>query len=164
MNNILLTLTLFEQKSARVTETLFYTRDIPLASTIIAIALIPVAFLFTHAYFSGLKNKKTHSLTGMLAIIGDLSVSISYMLYRTFGGEVAGSKIILKGPILSYFIVHGLVSLIVIIFEIIILITGLIYLKTKKEFNHKKLGRILFFIWWFAFLSGELFYLVYYIL
>ena len=136
----------------------------PIASTIIAFALLPVAGLFVHAYISGIRKRASHSFTGMLAIKLDLLVSIGYMIYRSFGGQVQGSTIHLEGAILGYFIVHGTVSLVVIILEITILCERFINRKKPVTRFHAKAGKILFFIWWFAFLSGELFYLVYYVI
>jgi hypothetical protein len=43
----------------------------PIASTIIAIGLIPVAFLFIHAYLSGKGKKRIHPVTGTIAIVWD---------------------------------------------------------------------------------------------
>jgi hypothetical protein len=64
----------------------------PLASTIIVIGLILVAFLFVHAFLSGRRNR-IHPVTGALVIILDLVMSIDYMMYRSFGGAVEGSSI-----------------------------------------------------------------------
>jgi uncharacterized membrane protein YozB (DUF420 family) len=136
----------------------------PLASTIVAIALIPVALLFIHAFISGLKNGKHHKLTGLLAVTSDLSVSIGYMIYRSLGGRVGNSVIHLKGGVLAYFIVHGIVSLVVIILEIAVLATGLYLWKQQTNMIiHRKLAKVLFPLWWIAFLSGELFYVINYI-
>ncbi len=139
--------------------------DPPFVSTFIAIGLLPVAFLFIHAFLSGLKDWRFHRLTGLLAIVWDLSMSIGYMLFRTFGGEVEGSSLELTGGILAYFIIHGIVAVIVIILEFSVLYTGWAASKERPAGDwHKKLTRILFVLWWGAFLTGELFYLVYYIL
>jgi uncharacterized membrane protein YozB (DUF420 family) len=139
--------------------------DAPFVSTFIAIGLLPVAFLFIHAFLSGLKDWRFHRLTGVLAIAWDLSMSIGYMLFRTFGGEVEGSTLELTGGILAYFIVHGIVAIIVIALEFGTLFTGWAHSQEKPVGEwHKKLSRVLFFVWWAAFLSGELFYLTYYVL
>lgn len=136
----------------------------PIASTIIAVSLLPIAALYIHSFISGLKNKESHYISCLLAIIGDLTISIGYMIYRSLGGEAGGSSINLTGNILIYFIVHGIVSLVVIIFELLVLISCINYIKTKSALRyHKPLVKILFSFWWFAFLSGELFYFVYYI-
>jgi uncharacterized membrane protein YozB (DUF420 family) len=136
----------------------------PLASTIVAIALIPVALLFIHAFISGLKNGKHHRITGLLAVTSDLSVSIGYMIYRSLGGKVGSSVIHLSGGILTYFIVHGIVSLIVIILELTVLATGLYQWQHQTNLIiHRKLAKVLFPLWWVAFLSGELFYVINYI-
>jgi uncharacterized membrane protein YozB (DUF420 family) len=136
----------------------------PIISTIIAIGLIPVAFLFSHAFLSGIKKWKYHKFTGMSAIIWDLSMSIGYMLYRTLGGKVEGHRLDLNHALLLYFIAHGIIALTVILLEIAVLITGLAQWKQKKTIGwHRSLGRILFVLWWLAFLSGELFYLVAYV-
>jgi hypothetical protein len=135
----------------------------PLASTIVAIALIPVAFLFIHAFISGLKNGRYHNIIGLLAIIGDLSVSISYMIYRSLGGKVGNSVIHLKGGILVYFIVHGIVASIVILLELTVLASGLYQWKRQTDLRlHRLSAKVLFPLWWAAFLSGELFYVIYY--
>ncbi|MFQ6090989.1 MAG: hypothetical protein ACE5LD_06095 [Candidatus Bipolaricaulia bacterium] len=137
----------------------------PLVSTIIAIGLLPVAFFFVHAFLSGLRGWRYHKTTGLLAVSWDLSMSIGYMLYRTFGGEVEGGALQLGGPILAYFAVHGLVALIVMALEVAVLVTGLMGWRREDPMPvHGRLAKPLFFLWWFAFLSGELFYLVIYII
>jgi hypothetical protein len=137
----------------------------PLVSTIIAVGLIPVAFLFLHAFLSGIKKGKYHKFTGALAIIWDLSMSIGYMLYRTLGGKIAGRRIDLSETMLVYFIIHGIIALIVILLEIIVVITGVMQWKGNKIIRwHGPLAKILFVLWWLAFLSGELFYLVEYVI
>jgi uncharacterized membrane protein YozB (DUF420 family) len=137
----------------------------PIISTIIAFALIPIAFLYIHAYISAIKKRRSHPLTGFLAIVGDLTISICYMLYRSIGGSVSGSSISLTGNTLIYFIIHGSISLIVIILEIIVLINGLLSIRRKVPArSHRLLGRLLFFIWWLAFLTGEIFYVVTYLI
>jgi len=65
----------------------------PYASTIVAVALIPVAFLFVHALLSGKRKSRFHFASGLAAIVWDLSVSIGYMVYRTFGGAVNGETL-----------------------------------------------------------------------
>lgn len=139
--------------------------DAPWISTFIAVGLLPVAFLFVHAFLSGLKGWRFHRLTGVVAIVWDLSMSIGYMLFRAFGGEVEGSTIDLSGGILAYFIVHGTMAIIVISLEFSVLFTGWAHHKERPVGEwHKKLSRVLFFLWWAAFLTGEVFYLVYYVL
>ena len=139
--------------------------DPPWISTVIAVGLLPVAVLFIHAFLSGLKGWRYHRLTGVIAIVWDLSMSIGYMLFRTFGGQVEGSTLELTGGILVYFIIHGIMAVMVITLEFAVVFTGLANSKEKPAGEwHKKLTRVLFVMWWAAFLSGELFYLVYYIL
>ncbi|UCC93700.1 MAG: hypothetical protein JSW25_03285, partial [Thermoplasmata archaeon] len=93
------------------------------------------------------------------------SMSIGYMLFRTFGGEVEGSTLELTGGILAYFIVHGIMAVIVISLEFAVAYTGWANSKGKPAGDwHPKLSKVLFVLWWAAFLTGELFYLVYYIL
>ena len=75
----------------------------PLASTIVAVGLIPVAFLFCHAFLSGRSKNRFHPVSGAVAIIWDLTVSIGYMLYRTFGGAVDGSTLQLTPTLDVYF-------------------------------------------------------------
>lgn len=136
----------------------------PLASTIVALSLIPVAFLFIHAFRSARRKRSSHRLTGFLAIATDLSVSIGYMLYRSFRGKVGHSALNLSGGVLIYFIIHGIISLAVIVLEIAVLTTGFLQSNRRPEYNlHQKLGRVLFILWWFAFASGELFYIVTYL-
>ena len=129
----------------------------PLASTIVAIGLIPVAFLFIHAYLSGKDKKRIHPVTGTIAVVWDLTMSIGYMLLRTVT--------ITLTPILTiYFGIHGLIAVIVMSLEIAVLALGILQVKRKSQSKwHGKLAKILFPIWWFAFLSGEIVYLLMYV-
>lgn len=137
----------------------------PFVSTFIAIALIPVAFLFIHAYLSGRRKWKYHNITGFTAIIWDLSLSIGYMLFRTFGGKIEGNSLEMTGLILIYFITHGLIAIIVILLELSVLTTGVLQWKNNKKINwHRRLSNILFILWWFAFITGEMFYIVSYLI
>ena len=138
----------------------------PFASTFVAIALIPVAFLFVHAFLSGKAKKRFHPVTGFAAIVWDLSVSIGYMLYRTFGGAVNGETLHMTPLLNAYFmIVHVPVAIIVMSLEIAVLATGFWLLKRKQANRlHGKLTPILFYLWWFAFLSGEVLYIILYVL
>ena len=137
----------------------------PLASTIIALGLIPVAFLFIHAFLSGRAKNRFHPVTGALAITWDLVMSIGYMLYRSFGGAVEGATIQLTPTLTAYFGVHGAVAIVVMSLEVAVLAIGFSQLKRKAPNRwHGKLTKILFFVWWFAFLSGEIFYLIMYVL
>ena len=137
----------------------------PLSSTIVSIALIPVAFLFVHAFYSGLKGKKFHTVSGLVAIIWDLSLSIGYMSYRSFGGQVEGASLQLNPTFTAYFAVHGVVAIVVMALEIAVLGIGIRQLQLKQKLTlHSKLTKILFSIWWIAFFSGELFYLAMYVL
>ena len=136
----------------------------PWASTLVAVALIPVAFFFTHAYISGRRRLKYHTVTGTVAVIWDLGLSIFYMLYRVFGGQVEGATLDISGVLLAYFIAHGMIAVVVIALEIIILATGLLHLYMKKDQKwHNKLAPYLFVFWFAAFLSGEMVYLVNYV-
>ena len=137
----------------------------PLASTIVALGLIPVAFLFVHAFFSGWKSKKFHAVSGAVAIVWDLSLSIGYMLFRSFGGAVEGASLQLNQTLTAYFAVHGAVAVAVMALEFAVLGVGVRQLQLKKKIAwHGKLAKVLFGLWWFAFLSGEIFYIAIYIL
>ncbi len=139
--------------------------DAPWISTFVALALIPVAILFTHAYISGRKNLPYHRWTGMIGILWDLTLSIFYMAYRSFGGEIEGSKLDIEGLMIAYFAIHGIIAIIVIGLEIAMLITG-VYSRRKVKFNalHTKLSPYLYIVWFMAFLSGEAVYVAYYVL
>ncbi len=139
-------------------------QEAPLVSTVIAIGLIPVAFFFAHALLSGLRGWRYHRITGLVAVSWDLVMSIGYMVYRSFGGEIEGGALQLSGPIRVYFMVHGLVALHVIFFEVAMLVTGLWQWRRGSPIAwHRRLAKPLFFLWWVAFLSGEMFYIVAYI-
>jgi hypothetical protein len=129
----------------------------PFVSTFIAIALIPVAFLFTHAYLSGKRHLPYHKLTGTVGILWDLSASFFYMIFRV-GTQVTGGDLI-------YGATHGTVAAIVILLEFIVLGTGVLQWRTgKKSSIHKKTTPILYVLWFIAFLSGEAFYVIHYLL
>jgi len=136
----------------------------PLSSTIVAVALIPVAFLFCHAFLSGRRKKRFHPISGAAAITWDLSVSIGYMMYRTFGGAVNGQTLQLTPLQNDYFMmVHVPVAVLVMSLEFLVLAIGLWQLSRKASNRwHGRLTRILFAVWWFAFLSGEIFYILVY--
>ena len=130
----------------------------PLASTIIAIGLIPVAFLFVHAFFSGRGKNRIHPVTGTLAITWDLVMSIGYMLLRTV-------TITLTPLLTIYFGIHGAIAVLVMSLEIAVLAIGILQVRRKAPNKwHGKLAKILFPVWWFAFLSGEIVYLIMYVL
>lgn len=137
----------------------------PLASTIVSVGLIPVAFFFVHAFYSGRKHHRIHPVTGAIAIGWDLTLSIAYMLYRTFGGAVEGSTIQYTPALTAYFGVHGAVAVVVMALEIAVLCIGILMVtrKTRSKW-HGKLATVLFPVWWLAFLSGEIFYIAMYLL
>ncbi|OGS56076.1 MAG: hypothetical protein A3K60_02845 [Euryarchaeota archaeon RBG_19FT_COMBO_56_21] len=137
----------------------------PWASTLVAVALIPVAFFFTHAYISGKKGLAYHKITGSIAVVWDLSLSIFYMIYRLFGGQVEGSSLDVQGALLVYFIAHGIIAVVVIALEIVVLAAALLYLwKARGLSLHKRLAPYLFVVWFAAFLSGEAVYVVNYVI
>jgi len=129
----------------------------PFVSTFIAIALIPVAFLFTHAYLSGKRHLPYHKVTGTMGILWDLSASFFYMLSRV-SSQVTGAMLVAGA-------LHGVVAAIVILFEFVVLGTGLLQWRTGKKSNlHKKATPILYVLWFIAFFSGEAFYIINYLL
>lgn len=131
--------------------------DAPFVSTFIAIALIPVAFLFTHAWLSGKRGLPYHKMTGTIGILWDLSASLFYMIFRV-SSQVTGALVI-------YGAVHGTVAAFVILLEFIVLGTGLMQWRTKKKSKlHSRATPILYIVWFVAFLSGELFYIINYML
>jgi len=137
----------------------------PIASTIVAIALIPVAFLFCHAFLTGWRKKHFHYVAGIIAIIWDLTVSIGYMMYRAMGGAIEGATLQVTSAVNAYFMVHIPVAVLVMSLELVVIGTGLRNLKTgtTNEWT-RRLMKTLFAIWWLAFLSGEIFYIVMYLM
>ncbi len=132
-------------------------------STLIAIALIPVAILFTYTFLSGRKGWQYHKLTGVIGIIWDLTISIGYMVLRAAGDAVSDSGLELSGGVLAYFIIHGILASIVILMEFLTLYLGWSKWKGKEIGKwHGKVSTALFALWWVTFLSGEVFYVVYY--
>jgi uncharacterized membrane protein YozB (DUF420 family) len=87
------------------------------------------------------------------------------MLYRSFGGAVAGASLQFNQTFTTYFAVHGAVAVVVMSLEIAVLSIGFRQLQLKSKIRwHEKLSKVLFGIWWIAFLSGEIFYIVMYVL
>jgi len=136
----------------------------PLPSTVVALALIPVAFLFVHAFLTGRRKSRFHPLTGALAVGWDLSVSIGYMMFRTFGGAVNGETLQMTPAFNLYFmVVHVPIAVVVMSLEFCVLGIGLWQLRMKESSRwHRRLTTPLFCIWWFAFLSGEILYIILY--
>ena len=140
----------------------------PLMSTIIAIGLIPVAFLFIHAFVSGLKKGSLHPVTGTTAILCDIGMSLGYMIARSLHLSIAVGPAA-EGYIRKLFWIHGPISGLVILLEVAVLITGINNYRLKKRdiersTFHGKLSRTLFYLWWVAFLTGEALYLGRYVL
>lgn len=139
--------------------------EAPLISTIVALALIPVAFLFTHAFLSGRKGWGFHTITGGVGVVWDLSLSMFYMIYRLFGGDAEGGVLDITPEMTAYFAVHGIIAVVVIVLELAMLMTGVMQLRSGSRSEwHSKLSAPLYGFWFAAFLSGELVYLVYYVL
>ena len=87
------------------------------------------------------------------------------MLFRSFGGAVEGASLQLNQTLTAYFAVHGAVAVAVMALELAVLGVGVRQLQLKKKIAwHGKLAKVLFGLWWFAFLSGEIFYIAIYIL
>jgi hypothetical protein len=80
------------------------------------------------------------------------------MLYRTATIEMT--------PLLTaYFSVHGLIAVLAMALEITVLAIGILMVKRKApNIWHRKLTKVLFGLWWFAFLSGEIVYIAMYLL
>ena len=139
--------------------------DAPFVSTLVALALIPVAFLFTHAYLSGRRKWAFHTMTGSLGVIWDLSLSIFYMIYRIVGGDIEGGVLDITPGMSIYFAIHGLIAVVVIGLELAMLGTGFIQWRHDKPSElHRRLSTPLYGFWFAAFLSGELVYLIYYVI
>ncbi len=139
--------------------------EAPWISTFIALALIPVAFLFTHAYLSGRRRLPYHKVTGTVGVLWDLSLSLFYMLFRLTRANVEGGILDITPGLVVYFAVHGIVAAVVIALELAILGTGVIQWRTHKPVKwHRLLSSPLYVLWFVAFLSGEIVYLVYYVL
>jgi hypothetical protein len=135
-------------------------KTIPLVSTFIALALIPIAILYVQAFCSGTTHKRKHTINGVIAVTGDLVLSFFYMLYRTLGGAVNGHVFHPKGLLLIFFILHGSIALVVVLLEVIFLYFGIRYFISRKlPFAHKYLTRILFPLWAITFFSGEAIYI-----
>ena len=138
----------------------------PLSSTIVAVGLIPVAFLFFHAFLSGRKKNRFHPVSAVLAISWDLILSIGYMMYRTFRRGSGWLNFEVNSNVgclfwrswcscnCSYDSWKWRFSAM-----------GLSMLRQKAPNRwHPKLTKILFRVWWFAFLSGEIVYIALYLL
>jgi hypothetical protein len=139
--------------------------DAPLISTIIALSLIPISIFFLHAFFSGLKGWRFHKTTAAIAITWDLVMSLGYMVVRMLGVGAGGSSLEISGPLIAYFIFHGLTAVVVIALEFVMVATGILRWRRKKKIVwHKKVAKVLFVLWWIAFATGELFYIVVYVL
>lgn len=108
----------------------------PLASTIVAIGLIPVAFLFIYALLRGRAKNHIHPVSGTIAITWHLALSIGYMLLRTV-------TITLTSLLTIYFVVHGAIAVIVMSLEIMVLSVGIIQVRQKTPSKwHSKLVKI----------------------
>ncbi|HET7838546.1 MAG TPA: hypothetical protein VFL04_02215 [Rectinemataceae bacterium] len=136
----------------------------PLASSIVALGLLPVAVLYVHTFASGFRKTAAHRVTGVLAVSGDLVLSIFYMLFRTLGGQVQGSTFHPTGMVFAFFVFHGSIALIVILLELWIIVSAINYHRTKTMFaHHRWLSKLTFVLWFVTFLSGEGVYITSYL-
>ncbi|HTX72108.1 MAG TPA: hypothetical protein VMC79_04720 [Rectinemataceae bacterium] len=136
----------------------------PLASTMVALGLLPVAVLYVHTFISGFKRLPGHRVTGLIAVMGDLALSIGYMLYRSFGGRIGDSVFRPTGLVLDAFIVHGMIAVIVILLELWVIVSAVHYHRTKTMYaHHRWMSKLMFVLWSLTFLSGELVYIALYI-
>jgi len=87
------------------------------------------------------------------------------MLFRSFGGgAVEGACLQLTPTLDIYFGVHGAIAVLVMSLEVAVLAVGVSMLKRKaRNAWNGRLTKILFGFWWFAFLSGEIFYIIMYV-
>jgi uncharacterized membrane protein YozB (DUF420 family) len=136
----------------------------PLASTMVAIGLLPVAVLYVHTFASGFKRTIAHRVTGVLAVSGDLILSIAYMLFRSFGGALQGSTFHPTGIVFGFFVFHGSIALVVILLELWIIVSAVNYHRTRKMFaHHRWLSKWTFVLWCITFVSGEAVYIASYL-
>jgi hypothetical protein len=136
----------------------------PLASTIVALGLVPVAVFYVHTFVSGFERTWSHRITGLAAVTGDLVLSIGYMLFRTFGGRVEGTVFHPEGAVLAFFVVHGLIASVVVLLEAWTIVSAIRYALTKSMFSHHLwLSKVMFVLWALTFLSGEAVYVLLYV-
>lgn len=133
-----------------------------LISTVIAVGMIPAAFLFVYSFLSGLKKWRFHNIAGTAAVLWDLGLSMGYFINRALGPATAST---FPSGVRACLAVHGIISAAVIAIEFCVLATGVYNWKSgKRTAWHGRLSKALFVLWWFSFLSGEIFYLVVYII
>jgi len=86
------------------------------------------------------------------------------MMYRTMGGAVEGTTLHVTPAVNAYLMMHVPVAVLVMSLELAVLGTGLMQLRNGTTGTLTlRLMKTLFFVWWFAFLSGELFYIAMYV-
>ena len=91
-------------------------------------------------------------------------MSIGYMLYRSFGGAVDGSTLKLTPTLDVYFGIHGAIAILVMTLEVVVLGFGLSMLKRKGLTDCMENWSRFCSVLVVCFLSGEILYLVTYVL
>jgi len=78
-----------------------------LISTVIAVGMIPAAFLFVYSFLSGLKKWRFHNIAGTAAVMWDLGLSMGYFINRALGPATAST---FPSGVRACLAVHGIIS------------------------------------------------------
>ena len=137
----------------------------PLSSTIVAVGLIPVAFLFCHAFLSGRKKNRFHSVSAVLGYFMGLKSVCRLYAVPNFRRSSGWLNLKLTPTLDVYFGIHGAVAIVVMALEVIVLAIGLSMLKQKAPNRwHPKLTKISSGSGGLLFFQGEIVYIALYLL
>lgn len=132
----------------------------PIISTITLVAETIIGFFIGYIIISGYRKGKIPFGLAYFAIIYELVFNISYMVYRFFWAEPSSLS---KGLVILA-IFHGILALIVFIFEIVFLAIAI--RRYKKGLNFFKKNKFVTFgfaiVWTIALISGIVIYFIAY--
>lgn len=141
--------------------------DLSLIFEVVILAIITFAWLKARSSESNLHHKMT-----IIAVILNVLFVLSYMIksYVEDPPTFQGPDSMRVGVYLPVVIVHGLVSTIVLVLSLVLIYISIRWGTKEKKWTfskekrpkHKKLGKIMFLMWYVAMITGIIVYILLY--
>jgi putative membrane protein len=142
--------------------------DLSLLFEVVILAIITFSWLKVRKEDSNIH----HNLT-IIAVILNVIFVLSYMVRTIVEGstEFQGPEGVRVGVYLPVVIVHGLVSTLVLFMSLVLIYISIKWgsknekwsFSQEKKSRHKKMGRIMFLLWYIAMITGIIVYVLLYV-
>ncbi len=142
--------------------------DLSLIFEIIIIAIITFSWLKAKE-----KDTNMHHRLMIIAVIVNVVFVVSYMVKSLVEGQTSfqGPENVRVGLYLPVVIVHGLISILVLVLSFVLIYLGIKWgikdqkwaMNKEKKPKHKKFGKLLFFTWYIALITGIIVYILLYV-